>query len=137
MIRQLFSLVVKTALLFTAATSAAPAIAGDPPPPVKAGAIGTLELEGEQTVWMARSEPDYLAMQAAAATLYDKRPDRPGGGGAAMHRLAAAKRVRAYAVGTRVRVVKSAGGPLVVQVLAGEDKGARGWVDRAMFRAGK
>ena len=137
MIRKLFALVVKTALMFTAATSAAPATAADPPRPVKVGTVGTLELEGQQSVWMARSAKDYPAMVAAAATLYDKRPDRPGGGGAAIFRLAEAKRVRAHAVGTRERVLEDQGNALVVQVIAGEDKGARGWVQREMFRAGK
>ncbi len=114
----------------------APAEAG-PLEPLEAGTEGTLELDGQQAVWMAKSEPDYHAMYAAEQTLYSKRPNRPAGGGAAIYRLAEAKRVRAYPVGTRVRVLEDLGKPLVVQVIAGEDKGARGWVQREMVRAAK
>ncbi len=114
----------------------APAEAG-PAEPLAVGTLGTLELEGQQAVWMARSEPDYHAMVTAEATLYDRRPNRPAGGGAAIYRLAEPKRVRAYAIGTRVRVLEDLGKPLVVQVVDGEDKGARGWVQRDMVRVEK
>jgi hypothetical protein len=123
----------KPAAELAAPVIAAPA-AGAPAElePVEAGAVGTLEHDGQQSVWLARSLPDYHEMLAAELSLYNTDPNRPAGGGAAIYRLSKANRVRAYAVGSKVRVLKSEGRPLLVQVLAGEDKGERGWVQREM-----
>jgi hypothetical protein len=96
--------------------------------------LGTLHLPGGGgEVWLATSEEDWGPMLEAQAAAERGGP----GSGAALSRLAAAGRVRAYASGTRVRVTRISSSSRFVEVLDGADKGRSGWVQREFVLGAK
>lgn len=100
----------------------------------RVGDLGTLHLPGGGgEVWLATSEEDWGPMLEAQDAAARGGP----GSGAAMSRLAAAGRVRAYASGTRVRVTKVSSSSRFVEVLDGEAKGQSGWVQREFVLGAK
>jgi hypothetical protein len=99
-----------------------------------AGDLGTLRLPGGGgEVWLATSDEDWAPMLEAQDAAARGGP----GSGEVMSRLAAAGRVRAYASGTRVRVMKISSYSRFVEVLDGEDKGRSGWVQREFILGAK
>jgi hypothetical protein len=101
--------------------------AGQPPAassPV-VGEEGQLKGLGQKNgVWLALDQDSWDDMLDAQ----NKAAQGGPGAGAAIHRLAESGKIRIFPIGTRVRVVKSGFASRRVEILEGEDRGKRGWV---------
>lgn len=96
----------------------------------KPGTLGTLDLPGASTVWLAADLDTFgpmLDAQNAAAK-------GGAGAGAGIFRLAESGRIRPVANGTRVIVREARPLSIEVQVTHGEEAGLVGWVQRDFLK---
>jgi hypothetical protein len=135
----LFILVVVAGILAVASKRDGPPspAPSSPPPgvapgrrPLRLGDVGELRLDGASGVWIALDEASWDAMIGAEVEGARGGP----GAGAAIYRLARDGKARKFPVGTRVRVVHLGFASAQVEVLGGEEAGARGWVQSEFVR---
>jgi hypothetical protein len=75
-------------------------------------------------VWLALDEDSWNDMLDAQ----NKAAQGGPGAGSALYRLAESGKIRIFPIGTRVSVVKTGFASRQVEILEGEDRGKRGWV---------
>lgn len=108
-----------------------PAATPAPRKAVDVGSEGKLKLPGGSGVWVCLDESSWDEMLSAE----NKGAAGGPGAGAAIYRLAEARKIRKYPNGTKVRVLHARIFSRQVEVIDGPDRGDTGWVQAEFVSA--